>query len=936
MTTIEHTRRQIEDPDARPPIGWNGQTLAEMLVRSEELFAQTGHYMGLERFEMKAQDPLRFEKLFSRVRGGMVSARETALNISASPIVRELGEICFALYTPEGDNVALSTGIIVHVHTMSEAIKYMVRNHWEDNPGIKPGDIFANNQPTIGDVHNADVQTFVPIFDPNGSGELVAWAGGVIHVMDIGATTPGGVCVAPTTRFDDGIDLHCMKIGEQDTIAQWHMKRVSMQSRAPGLYILDERTRLAGCHMIRDTVERLILEEGIDDFKQLMREAIEDGRRAFKHRVRSLLVPGRYRSVGFTEARYGDKTEMPKRARRDQIMHGAYEATVDADGRWTTDLRGCSAWGWHSFNATPAAQQGMQWILFTQTLICNDKVNDGAYYATELKLTPGTWADLGEAPCSSSFPWMPMFATSTGYLRAISRALQSRGYIEEILSTYTVPGNVSQGGGIDQYGQISGFMNFEIGAQGQGGKYVVDGLDYGAAVFNPEGDMGDVEMWELVKPVIYLGRRIKPYTGGVGRHRGGSSFESVFLIHGTPDFEIENIGTGGMFTSPGLFGGYPGAQAYVHNIFGSDIYEQAKAGKAYPVADISGEELALNAFGGEHLISQDPYTLMQAVKTGDIYLSSGRGGGGLGDPLLRTEESIADDVSGGHMTEAWARRAYCLDDRDGERRRRLQRARPAAEWWAQQRERIIAQDLIEPVKVMYAESMRLGPAWAAEFRGFWDLPEDFDFDVVTPTVAVARAQPGKITPEQSVQAFLSSSEVFLPEAEVEVPVASTMTKELLADLLDEKLSRRTLHDIQSSHKDPGRFDLWVELLQERASYDDPIVLPFGEGLNIVRRRSDGELVIRTDAGHDFCRWDQNWKMHAPIFVRDTDALYQEMYPRLAHPDGRWMELREYYCPISGHLLETEAVTPGYPVLHDYLPDLEGFYRGWLKRPLPGA
>ena len=96
---------------------------------------------------MKDSDPLHFEKLFSRVRGGMVSARETALNISASPIVRELGEICFALYTPEGDNVALSTGIIVHVHTMSEAIKFMVRNGWEDNPEIRPGDIFANNQP---------------------------------------------------------------------------------------------------------------------------------------------------------------------------------------------------------------------------------------------------------------------------------------------------------------------------------------------------------------------------------------------------------------------------------------------------------------------------------------------------------------------------------------------------------------------------------------------------------------------------------------------------------------------------------------------------------------------------------------------------------------------------------------------------------------------
>ena len=36
---------------------------------------------------------------------------------------------------------------------------------------------------------------------------------------------------------------------------------------------------------------------------------------------------------------------------------------------------------------------------------------------------------------------------------------------------------VAQGGGLDQYGQVSGFMNFEIGAQGQGGKYVLDGLD---------------------------------------------------------------------------------------------------------------------------------------------------------------------------------------------------------------------------------------------------------------------------------------------------------------------------------------------------------------------------------------------------------------------------------------------------------------------------
>jgi N-methylhydantoinase B/acetone carboxylase alpha subunit len=929
MATVDATRTL--EP-ARPPIGWDGKTLKEMLDSSEERFSETGHYQGLERLAMKESDPLGYEKLFSRVRGGLVSARETALNISASPIVRELGEICFALYTPEGDSIALSTGIIVHVHTMSEAIKFMVRNGWEENPGIRPRDIFANNQPTIGDVHNADVQTFVPIF---WEGELLAWAGGVIHVMDIGAATPGGVPVGITTRFEDGIDLHCTKIGEQDEIASWHVRAVSRQSRAPGLWMLDERTRLAGCHLIRDTVERLVLEEGLDTVKTFMREAIEDGRRAFKSRVRGMLVPGRYRTPGFVDVKFADKPAMPKRARRDFIMHGVYEVNLDQDGRFGVDLTASSAWGWHPFNAAYAAHQGMNFLLISQTLVCNDKINDGAYLGTEIKVTPGSWAEIGEMPGSSSFPWMPLMHTYVGFMRAVSRALHSRGYIEEVVGAYVTPGNIMQGGGIDQYGQISGFLNFEVGAQGQGAKYVADGLDYGAANFNPEGDMGDCEMWELVIPALYLGRRIKPYTGGIGRHRGGSSFESLFLINGTRDFEIENIGTGGMMHSPGLFGGYPAPSTYVHNVFGSDLFKRARAGEAYPVGDRSGEALEMQAIGGEHVISQDPYTTMQPFETGDLYLSSGRGAGGMGDPLLRTPERVEEDIRRGHMLERFAQSAYAIDDRDGARRRRLERAQSAQEWWEDQRERVITQDLIEPVKAMLAETMRLSPRFAAEYRGFWDLPEDFDFDVLTPTLGAATAQPGTMTPEESAQDFLSRTRAYLPDDQgEEVPVTSRMTKELLGDLLDEKLSRRAVKDIQSGIKDPDRFDKWVALLQERVSYDDPIVLPFGEGLNIVKRSSDGAYMIRTDAGADLCRHDENWKMHTVMFVRRTEEEFREIYPAFGHPDGEWQELREFYCPISGHLLETEAAPPGYPVVHEYLPDLKGFYEGWLGRPLP--
>ncbi len=48
-----------------------------------------------------------------------------------------------------------------------------------------------------------------------------------------------------------------------------------------------------------------------------------------------------------------------------------------------------------------------------------------------------------------------------------------------------------------------------------------------------------------------------------------------------------------------------------------------------------------------------------------------------------------------------------------------------------------------------------------------------------------------------------------------------------------------------------------------------------------------------------------------------------------------MELREFYCPGCHALLEVEAVPQGYPIVFDFLPDLETFYAQWLGENLPG-
>jgi N-methylhydantoinase B len=929
MAIIDSTRELATEPSG---IGWEGRTLLGMLEDSEELFAQTGHYGGLRELEMMRTDPIGYEKLFSRLRGGLVSARSTALNISASPIVRELGELCFALYTPEGDSVALSTGIIVHVHTMSDAIKWMVRNGYERNPGISPGDIFANNDPTIGDVHNADVQTFVPIF---WNGELVAWAGGVTHVLDIGASTPGGVPVGPTMRYEDGIDLPCMKIGERDELARWHLERCKKRTRASAYYLLDERTRLAGCHMIRDAVERVIGEEGVERFKQFSREVIEEGRRSFKSRIREMTIPGRYRSPAIFDAEFADKQQLPARARKDIIMHSPFEVRIGGDGTYELDYDGASAWGWHSMNCTPSGMQGAIWVMFTQTLICNDKVNDGAYFAIKTNFPEGTIANIGSAEGSTAIAWAFLQPSFTGFPRTMSRALQARGFIEEVLAAYSVSGNVQQGGGIDQYGSSSAIMNFEISAQGMGAKYVLDGTDYCAAMFNPEGDMGDVEMWELISPFVYLSRKVKASSGGTGRHRGGSSFESLFMVNKTPFWELQNIGTGRVLSSAGLFGGYPGATSYIHNIHGADLTERALRGEAYPVADGDFESPALMEIQGtSREYKNDGMTLLSPFANGDLYLSVMKGGAGLGDPLLRPLQDVRRDVEEGHLLPRFVESVYGASDREAFRARRLERAIPAREWVARERGRVLAQEFVEPVKAMYAESMRLSPRWAAEYRGFWDLPEDFEYDVITSTVVAQRSQPGRLDPDDAADAFLAASDPQPGGDGAPSAAGGKLDEETLAALLDEKLSRREVKEIQSGYKDSDRFHKWLAVLQARVPYADPIVLPAGEGMNIVRRLADGQLSYRCDCGHDFCAHNRNWKLDAVIHVRESEEAILEVYPKMAGPDPLLQQIREFYCPSCARQLEVEALPPGYPVVHEFLPDIEGFYRGWLGRELP--
>jgi len=157
-------------------------------------------------------------------------------------------------------------------------------------------------------------------------------------------------------------------------------------------------------------------------------------------------------------------------------------------------------------------------------------------------------------------------------------------------------------------------------------------------------------------------------------------------------------------------------------------------------------------------------------------------------------------------------------------------------------------------------------------------------------------------------------------------------KEIIKDLVEGKLPWERTKQIISGYKEEDRFDKFVEILQEKVAWKEKILLPLTDELYIVEKGDD--RVVKCTCAHEFGDYRVNWKLIALINVRNTPQTIKEIYPYTGAPDPEYCEIREYFCPGCGNLLQVETVPAGYPVVFDFLPDLDSFYREWLGKPLP--
>ncbi len=121
-------------------------------------------------------------------------------NTAYSVNIKERLDFSCALFDSAGNLIANAPHMPVHLGSMSESIKTVMR---ENAGAMKPGDAYAINDPYHGGTHLPDVTVITPVFDRAGD-EILFYVGSRGHHADIGGTTPGSMPPFSTSLDEEG------------------------------------------------------------------------------------------------------------------------------------------------------------------------------------------------------------------------------------------------------------------------------------------------------------------------------------------------------------------------------------------------------------------------------------------------------------------------------------------------------------------------------------------------------------------------------------------------------------------------------------------------------------------------------------------------------------------------------------------------------------
>lgn len=727
--------------------GSGKKTLMEKIRERDELTEKTGHYYGVKEFSLREEDPMKYERFYSRLQSATMAAREVARYVAASPGGREMGEAVWALATAEGDSLALSEGFVSHSTAFPVAIRFMSEQGYEENPGFSDGDVYVSDDGvTCGAPHPGDTYSYVPIVV---EGELMGWACAINHIMEVGAPQAGSWPMFAVDTYMDGFVVPPTRTGENLKQYAWWNELWKRRTRAGMMNILDDKMRLAGCAMILKSVHEIIKEFGAEYYKRASREVIEESRQVVMDNIRNWMVPGTYENVAFRVCNYKGLQKIWAHADKDHVIHVRMNVSLDDRGRFAADMEGSSHWGFHAFNAYPGGTNVAQMMALAGALGHNTKFTSGGNYAVTKRLPEGSIFNPDTSIAAHTNAWAQMINISTMSFTTLNRSMYMRGYAEEAFAV-SGPWDSVQGDGVLKDGTPYGYTNFEmLGACAQGAFAYRDGEPAVWFIASQLCNMGNSEEFEyLIPPLFHLGRKLEAGSSGHGKYRSGIGMTTVhWILEPGQRMSASRAGSACSFFpehAVGLCGGYPGPGAVTVVAQGTNLPELIAKGDTPRTLQEVIEYAQDGRLKAEKINVWKADAPEHNLQENDLWAQLAGMGGGWGDPLERDPALVVEDARTGQVPAGFSRGIYGVVVEQGangefslnakateEKRAQLRQERrdksvPVKEWWKQNRQRVLKKDFVEPVVDMFRSSTGFKD-YDRHYRGFWQLPADFKF-----------------------------------------------------------------------------------------------------------------------------------------------------------------------------------------------------------------
>ena len=532
----------------------------------------------------------------NRLESIAIEMMDVMLRTALSQILNASRDFSTAILDGRCRLVAQGEGIPVHVSALPIAGR-AVLDYFGDS--IAPGDVFLLNDPYFGGSHLPDLTVIRPVFV---DGALAFMTVNRAHHTDVGGGTHGGYNPSASEIFHEGLRIPPLRIYDGDVPRDDLLQMMSANVRYPKNFLGDLNAQIGSVLTAERRVRELAGHYGSDRLTRIV-EGILDATEA---QVRSFISDwpdGEYHGESLVDDDGFDSKLIPIRAK----------VTVAGD-TLTIDLSDSAPQVTGFINSAYANTRSLAHAAIMYLAPYDVPKNEGSMGPLKV-IAPSGLIVNAESPAPVC---MSTNHCAEEIVEAIFKAL-AQAVPEAVNAGFSRRLRYAITGDDPRTGE-SFLWHFFMARGGGGASLGHDGWSCVGEV-NVAGGIraNSVEVTEERFPLFVVNHELRPGSAGHGQWRGGLGAVCEIIYEGDGEALLNTAGDGVVVPPFGALGGEPGLP-HRYSIVSGGVETVLRTKQAGVV-----------------------------VRPGDRIVALSSGGGGYGDPELRSPESNARDRRNGYV-----------------------------------------------------------------------------------------------------------------------------------------------------------------------------------------------------------------------------------------------------------------------------------------------